>query len=89
VVRVGIADHFGWAVSASASASLDALATDLPGPIAAGWAVHFYDAKTVRAHAAELLGDDTAVVLDDPRAALGPPWTQDHRIALAATVRAG
>jgi hypothetical protein len=25
-------------------------------------------------------------VLYGPRAALGPPWSKDHRIALAATV---
>jgi len=25
-------------------------------------------------------------VLHRPRATLGPPWTRDHRIALAATI---
>jgi hypothetical protein len=182
VVRLGIADHFGWAVAVSASddhavldrrrielvepgvtpapihyesaglddagaaelvadvrasvvratsGALDRLAGELPGPVTAislrtlpadfptditvlrrspyearadavmyrevlvelarrrGWAVHFYDAKAVLAQAAAVLGDDTAAVLDGPRASLGPPWTKDHRVALAATVVAG
>jgi len=33
-----------------------------------------------------VLGARTAAVLDGPRATLGPPWTKDHRTALAATV---
>jgi hypothetical protein len=179
MVRVGIADHFGWAVAVSVSgphevvdrrrialvepgvtdapihyesarlddaetaalvadvrvsvvratsASLDALAAALRLPIASislralppnfpediavlrrapyearadavmyrgvlvalaqdrGWAVQFYDAKTVLAEAAAVLGDRTEAVLEGPRATLGPPWTKDHRVALAATV---
>lgn len=182
MVRVGIADHFGWAVAVTASAdhavvdrrrielvepgvteapihyesarldhaataalvaevrasvrrattaSLDALAADMPEPVvsislralpvdfptdievlkrapwearadavmyrqllvevaeALGWDVHFYEAKTVIARAAELLGDRADAVLDGPRATLGPPWAKDHRTALAATVLAG
>jgi hypothetical protein len=178
-LRVGIADHFGWAVAITASsqhavvdrrrielvepgvseapihyeskhlddagvaalvaevrasvvrttaASLDALAQSLPESIASmslralppnfpsdfatlrrspyearadavmyrqvlvelahdrGWTVRFYEAKAVIAQAAEVLGDRTDAVLDGPRAALGPPWTKDHRMALAATV---
>jgi hypothetical protein len=54
-----------------------------------GWAVHFYDAKSVVAQAAAVLGDRADDVLDGPRARLGPPWTKDHRVALAATVVAG
>jgi hypothetical protein len=54
-----------------------------------GWVVHFYDAKAVLAQAEAMLGDDTAAVLEGPRTALGPPWTKDHRVALAATVVAG
>jgi hypothetical protein len=54
-----------------------------------GWAVHFYEAKTVLGEAAAILGDNTADVLEGPRARLGPPWTKDHRVALAATVVAG
>jgi hypothetical protein len=178
-LRVGVADHFGWAVAVTASAqhdcvdrrrielvepgvteapihyeskhlddagvaalvaevrasvarasaaSLDALAQSLPEPIASislralppnfpddiatlrrspyearadavmyrevlvdlahdrGWTIHFYEAKAVIGQAAAVLGDRLDAVLDGPRATLGPPWTKDHRMALAATV---
>jgi hypothetical protein len=49
-----------------------------------GWEVHCYDAKTVEAQAADLLGNRAHAVLRG----LGPPWTKDHRNALAATVLA-
>jgi len=51
-----------------------------------GWAVHFFDAQAVEAQAARILGARAGDVLYGPRAALGPPWTKDHRIALAATI---
>jgi hypothetical protein len=179
VLRVGIADHFGWAVAITASdrhevvdrrrielvepgvteapihyesrhlddggvaalvaearasvvrassTALDDLAQSLPDPIASlslralpanfpddiavlrrssyearadavmyrqvlvdlahdrDWAVHFYEAKAVLGQAAVVLGDRTDAVLEGPRATLGPPWTKDHRMALAATV---
>ncbi|HZU71741.1 MAG TPA: hypothetical protein VE990_03120 [Acidimicrobiales bacterium] len=54
-----------------------------------GWAVHLYDASAVEGQAARLLGERAADVLHGPRARLGPPWTKDHRMALAATVMAG
>jgi hypothetical protein len=54
-----------------------------------GWDLHCYDAKDVEGQAADLLGDRADEVLHAPRAALGPPWTRDHRVALAATVLAG
>jgi hypothetical protein len=181
-VRVGIADHFGWAVAVTASedhavvdrrrieliepgispaplhyesrhltvagtaalvagvrasvarataAALKELAAALPGPVASvslrswpldfpddvavqrrapyearadaimyrqefaelahvrGWEVHLYDAKAVVDQAARMLGPRTDDVLHGPRSRLGPPWTKDHRIALAATVVAG
>ena len=181
MVRVGIADHFGWAIAVSSSdeydvldrrrialvepgvtdapihyeskhldvaatttlvaewrasvqrataSALDELAAEVPGTIesvslrslpskfpddvetmmrtpyearadavmyrqvlvelveARGWSVHFYEAKSVLAAAAVVLGDRTDAVLDGPRASLGPPWTKDHRVALAATVLA-
>ena len=53
---------------------------------ARGWAVHLFDAKAVEAQAARILGARAGTVLHGPRAALGPPWTRDHRIALAATI---
>ena len=51
-----------------------------------GWEVYCYDAKHVEAQAADLLGERAEEVLVGPRALLGPPWTKDHRVALAATV---
>jgi hypothetical protein len=182
MMRVGLADHFGWAVAVTASAdhevidrrrielvepgvtpapvhydsaglddagtaalvaevrasvvrataaSLDELAADLPGPIvsvhlralppdfpddiavlrrppyearadavmyrevlvelarARHWDVHFYVAEDVEARAAAMLGGRTDEVLRGPRARLGPPWTKDHRVALAATIVGG
>jgi hypothetical protein len=55
---------------------------------ARGWRVHLFSAGDVEARAARILGDRAGEVLLGPRAALGPPWTKDHRIALAATVLA-
>jgi hypothetical protein len=178
-VRVGIYDHFGWAVVVTASEShevvdrrrieliepgtpaapihsdgkgldlagatrlvadvrasadratsvaLEALAADLPGPVASislrvwpadfptdiavqrrtpyearadaimyrhviaevasrrGWRVHHYVAKHVIDEASERLGERAGDVLDGPRARLGPPWTKDHKLALAAAI---
>lgn len=181
-VRLGLADHFGWAVAVTASpdhevvdrrrlelvepgvtpapihyesrhldvagtaalvaavrasvtratsAALDGLVAALPGPVvsmslrtwpsefpddiavqrrspyearadavmyrrilaelatARGWRVDRYDAKDIEARAAAVLGHRAEAVLVGPRASLGPPWTKDHRTALAATVLAG
>jgi hypothetical protein len=56
---------------------------------ARGWKVHLYDAKQVVAQAVGVLADRAEEVLRGPRAALGPPWTRDHRVALAATIVSG
>ena len=181
-VRVGIADHLGWAVAVTASddhevvdrrrielvepgvawapihhegkglddagaaalvaevrasigraagASLDALASALPASVASialrtwppdfptdiavqrrvphearadavmyrqvlaelaearGWAVQFFVAKEVVGQAEAVLGDRAVDVLDGVRARLGPPWTKDHRMALAAAIVSG
>ena len=181
-MRVGVFDHFGWAVVVTASAehevidrrrieliepglsaapihydsrhldvagtaalvakarasivrassaALDELATALPGPIvslslrawppdfpediaaqrrppyesradaimyrqilaelahARGWALHLYRAKEVVGQAVSVLGERSEEVLQRPGATLGPPWTKDHRTALAATIVAG
>jgi hypothetical protein len=53
------------------------------------WNVHLYDAKSVLAQATVALGDRADEVLDGPRVRLGPPWTKDHRMALAATIAGG
>ena len=181
-MRLGIADHFGWAVAVTASAdhevvdrrrieliepglpaapihyeghrldvaataalvakvrasvvraataALDAIATALPEPVvsislrawpadfpddiavqrrapyearadaimyrqvladiarARDWEVRFYHAKDVVDQAASMLAERADEVLQGPRATLGPPWTKDHRVALAATIVAG
>jgi hypothetical protein len=51
-----------------------------------GWRIHLYDAKRVTDEAVRILGNRAADVLDSPRVRLGPPWSKDHRMALAATV---
>jgi hypothetical protein len=56
---------------------------------ARGWEVHVYEAKAVIGQATALLGGAADEVLDGPRARLGPPWTKDHRMALAAAIVAG
>ena len=53
---------------------------------ARGWHVHLYDAKAVVDQAISVLAERADEVLQGPRTTLGPPWTRDHRIALAATV---
>jgi hypothetical protein len=56
---------------------------------ARGWRVHLYDAKTVVGQAVSILAERADEVLHGPRATLGPPWTKDHRVALAAAIVAG
>ncbi len=51
-----------------------------------GWDVQMYDAKHVEREAATMLGDRADEVFDGPRRRLGPPWSKDHRMALAATI---
>src|SRR5690606_37909491 len=53
------------------------------------WQVHRYRAQDVIGQATAVLGERADAVLHGPRAALGPPWTKDHRVALAATIIAG
>jgi hypothetical protein len=55
---------------------------------ARAWDVHVYDAKVVEDEAARVLGERADDVLHGPRARLGPPWSRDQRMALAATVLA-
>jgi hypothetical protein len=53
------------------------------------WDVHLYNAKEVVGQAAGMLGERADEVLQGPRARLGPPWTKDHRVALASTLVGG
>ena len=54
-----------------------------------GWEVRLYNAKDVVDRAVSMLGERADEVLQGPRATLGPPWTKDHRTALAATIVGG
>jgi hypothetical protein len=54
-----------------------------------GWKVQLYDAKKVETEAVAILADRADEILQGPRATLGPPWTKDHRTALAATIVGG
>ena len=56
---------------------------------ARNWEVHLYNARDVEGRAIDLLGDRADDVLNGPRRRLGPPWTKDHRTALAATIVGG
>ena len=56
---------------------------------ARGWEVNVYDAKAVLDQASRILGARADEVLNGPRAKIGPPWTKDHRVALAAAIVAG
>jgi hypothetical protein len=53
---------------------------------ARGWDVHFFDAADVESRAESVLGQRADEVLRGPRTTLGPPWSKDHRLALAATI---
>jgi hypothetical protein len=53
------------------------------------WEVHLYDARAVGGQAAGMLAARADEVLFGPRATMGPPWTKDHRTALAAAILAG
>jgi hypothetical protein len=56
---------------------------------ARNWEVRLYNAQDVEGRARDLLGDRADDVLRGPRLRLGPPWTRDHRTALAATIVGG
>jgi hypothetical protein len=53
------------------------------------WRVHQYHAKYVIGQATGILTERADKVLQGPRETLGPPWTKDHRMALAATIVGG
>lgn len=53
-----------------------------------GWPVSMYNAKTVEADTASTLGNRARSVPHGPREVLGPPWSKDHRTALAAALLA-
>lgn len=54
---------------------------------ARGWRVHWYDAKAVLGSAAQALHvDDFDAHFLRARRELGPPWNNDHKLALAAAI---
>ena len=54
---------------------------------ARGWAVYWYDAKKVFAAASEALGiDDLEAHFLELRRSIGPPWSKDHKVAMAAAI---
>ena len=56
---------------------------------ARGWEVRLYVAKEVVGQAVSVLAERADEILQGPRATMGPPWTKDHRTALAATIVGG
>jgi hypothetical protein len=52
-----------------------------------GWPVHWYNAKSVLGEARKALGvEDLDAHFLEVRKAIGPPWNQDHKLAMAAAV---
>ncbi|HEY2497847.1 MAG TPA: hypothetical protein VGK24_12330 [Candidatus Angelobacter sp.] len=57
---------------------------------ARGWSVHWYDAKKVFAAASEALHIKDIEALEahflQLRRSIGPPWSKDHKLAMAAAI---
>ena len=54
---------------------------------ARGWGVHWYDAKKVFEAASRAMGiEDFDAHFVQMRKSIGPPWSQDHRLAMAAAI---
>ena len=52
-----------------------------------GWPVHWYDAKSVLVEACQALRvEDLDAHFLQVRRAIGPPWNNDHKLAMAAAV---
>lgn len=57
---------------------------------ARGWNVHWFDAKKVFREAAVALRiSDLDSHFQNLRASIGPPWNNDHKLAMAAAISAG
>ena len=55
--------------------------------VARGWAVYWFDAKKVFDAASEALGiEDLNDYFLELRKSIGPPWSKDHKMAMAAAV---
>ncbi len=56
---------------------------------ARGWPVHWYDPKNVFGAASQALGvENFDAYFLDLRKTAGPPWNQDHKLAMAAAIAA-
>ncbi|HEV3092337.1 MAG TPA: hypothetical protein VGX91_12930 [Candidatus Cybelea sp.] len=56
---------------------------------ARGWCVHWYDAKSVLESAARALGVESFdAYSSNVRKAVGAPWNNDHKLAMAAAITA-
>jgi hypothetical protein len=54
---------------------------------ARGWAVHWYDTKEVFDGAREAIGvNDLDAYFLQLRKSIGPPWSRDHKLAMAAAI---
>ncbi len=54
---------------------------------ARGWAVYWYDAKKVSEAASQVLGfENLDAHFLQVRKAVGPPWNNDHKLAMAAAI---
>jgi hypothetical protein len=54
---------------------------------ARGWPIHWYDAKKVLASASLALQvENFDAYFLQARAAVGPPWNKDHKLAMAAAI---
>ena len=54
---------------------------------ARGWPVHWYDAKSVFDAARQALCvENLDAHFLKLRSAIGPPWNQDHKLAMAAAI---
>ncbi len=54
---------------------------------ARGWPVHWYDAKSVLGAACQALRvENLDAHFRQVRSAIGPPWNQDHKLAMAAAI---
>jgi hypothetical protein len=57
---------------------------------ARGWVVYWYDAKKVFDAASQALGiADLEAHFLQVRRSIGPPWNNDHKLAMAAAIAAG
>ena len=71
---IGVSDHGGWAAVAAAAE-------------ARGWPVYWYNAKKVFDAAGKALRvKNLDALFLKVRKSVGAPWSQDHKLAMAAAI---